>query len=273
MLIPRILTALLLAPLAALGIVLTPDWLFALLFALILLGAQWEWTRLCGLRAPAVRGALLAITAILFAVLWAARAAPGLWWAVIAAGVAWWLLSLLWLRGYSFGAAPNRENRALKWLAGLFMLVPAWTAAATMHASVPDGHWWVLLTLVIVWVADSGAYFSGRLFGRRKLAPRISPGKTWAGVYGALVGGALMAALGGWWLDVRGVALAGLVVLALCTVAISIVGDLFESLMKRHADLKDSGGLFPGHGGLLDRMDSMFAALPVFALGKLLLGL
>lgn len=273
MLIPRILTALLLIPLVVLVILLPPTWLFALIVAIVFLGAQWEWTRLCGQRSPAVRGTLLAVTAALFAALWLLRATPAWWWAVIAAGVVWWGFSLLWLRGYSFGAAPNRENQALKWLAGLLMLVPAWTALAAMHGSGPHGHWWVMLALVIVWAADTGAYFSGRLFGKRKLAPRISPGKTWAGVYGALVGGALVALAGGWLLDARGAALAGLVVLALLTVAVSIVGDLFESLMKRHADMKDSGDLFPGHGGLLDRLDSVFAALPVFAVGKALLGL
>jgi phosphatidate cytidylyltransferase len=273
MLITRILTALLLVPLAILVILWPPTWLFALIVAAVFLAAQWEWTRLCGLRTPAARAVLLAVTAALFVALWLLRATPAWWWATIAAGVLWWGFSLLWLRGYSFGAAPNRENRTLKWLAGLLVLVPSWAALAMVHGSGPHGHWWVLLALVIVWAADTGAYFSGRLFGKRKLAPRISPGKTWAGVYGALLGGALAALAGGWLLDIRGAVLAGLVVLALFTVTVSIVGDLFESLMKRHADVKDSGDLFPGHGGLLDRLDSVFAALPVFAVGKMLLGL
>jgi phosphatidate cytidylyltransferase len=127
--------------------------------------------------------------------------------------------------------------------------------------------------LLIVWSADIGAYFSGRAFGKRKLAPQISPGKTWAGAYGALAAGTLIAVIGGWLLDVRGASLAGLAVLACLTVAASIVGDLVESLMKRHAKVKDSGSIFPGHGGLLDRLDSVFAALPVFAAGLWLLGL
>ena len=108
---------------------------------------------------------------------------------------------------------------------------------------------------------------------KRKLAPQISPGKTRAGAYGALVAGTLVCLVGGWLLGVRGGALLGLAVLAVLTVAASIVGDLLESLMKRHAQVKDSGTIFPGHGGLLDRMDSVFAALPVFALGLWLLGL
>jgi phosphatidate cytidylyltransferase len=155
----------------------------------------------------------------------------------------------------------------------LFVILPAWTALMMIHGSEPHGHWWTLLALFIVWAADIGAYFSGRFLGRRKLAPQISPGKTWAGVYGALVAGALVVAAGGWLLGVRGAQLAGLVLVALVTVAASIVGDLVESLMKRHARVKDSGRMFPGHGGLMDRLDSVFAALPVFALGKWMLGL
>jgi phosphatidate cytidylyltransferase len=127
--------------------------------------------------------------------------------------------------------------------------------------------------LLIVWSADIGAYFSGRTFGKRKLAPQISPGKTWAGAYGALAAGTLTAIIGGWLLDVRGGLLLGLALLACLTVAASIVGDLIESLMKRHAKVKDSGSIFPGHGGLLDRLDSVFAALPVFAAGLWLLDL
>ena len=130
-----------------------------------------------------------------------------------------------------------------------------------------------LLALVIVWVSDIGAYFSGRSFGKRKLAPQISPGKTWAGAYGAMIAGVLAGVIGGWLLDVRGGQMLALALLSAATVAISIVGDLLESLLKRHAQIKDSGSIFPGHGGLLDRLDSVFAALPVFAAGLWLIGL
>jgi phosphatidate cytidylyltransferase len=130
----------------------------------------------------------------------------------------------------------------------------------------------LLLALLIVWGADIGAYFAGSRFGRRKLAPRISPGKTWAGVYGALALAALVAAVGGWLLGFDAAGCIALVLAAWVTVAASIVGDLTESLLKRHAQVKDSGALFPGHGGLLDRLDSVLAALPVFALCVALLG-
>ncbi|NII12349.1 phosphatidate cytidylyltransferase [Oleiagrimonas sp. C23AA] len=273
MLLQRTLTALLLAPLAALVIILPPTWLFATIVGVVFAGGAWEWTRLCGLGSAIARGVYTGLVLVAFALLWFARLTPALWLALIALGVIWWVASLWWMRAYSFAASPNTENRILKLGTGLVLFIPAWVAIASIHGSPILGHWWTLLTLVIVWAADTGAYFSGRFLGRTKLAPRISPGKTWAGVYGALVAGTAIAVLGGWVLDVHGARLVGLAVLGMLTVAASIIGDLFESLMKRHAQIKDSGTLIPGHGGLLDRMDSVFAALPVFALGKLLLGL
>lgn len=273
MLLHRILTAAILMPLAVVIILLPPTWLFALIAAAVFLAAEWEWTGLCGLRSRAARVGMLAFTLVLLAVLWWARATPWLWLAVMLVGVLWWLTSLAWLRGCTFAASPSRENGLLKLGTGLCILVPAWVALAALHSGGMLGHWWTLLALCIVWAADIGAYFSGRLLGRRKLAPRISPGKTRAGAIGALIAGMIVAAVGGWLLDVHGGLLVALAVLGAITVAASIVGDLFESLMKRHAVIKDSGSLLPGHGGLLDRMDSVFAAIPVFVVGKMILGL
>jgi phosphatidate cytidylyltransferase len=272
MLRQRIITALLLLPVALAIILLLPTWLFGIVIGLLLLLAGWEWTALAGLRGTPARAVFLAGIAVALAALWLAHGSS-LWPVIIVLGVVWWLVCCLWLRHYAYGAAPTRENIALKLAVGVLLLVPTWIAALDIHGSPDHGHGWTLVAIVIVWAADTGAYFSGRLFGKRKLAPQISPGKTWAGVYGALLFGALFAGLGAWLLDVRGVQLAGMVVLGLLVVAASVVGDLLESLMKRQAQVKDSGTLFPGHGGLLDRMDSVFAALPVFAIGKLLLGL
>jgi phosphatidate cytidylyltransferase len=270
MLLQRILTALVLAPLAILIILLPPTGIFATIAALAFLAAWWEWAELSGLSGRPWRIALLVVAAVVFALLWRSHA-TALTPLLLAAGVAWWLLAGLWLRHFAFAAAPTRENLALKLLAGAFVIFPTWVALVSIHARVPHGHWWTLLALVIVWASDIGAYFSGRTFGKRKLAPQISPGKTWAGAYGALVAGVLVAEAGGWLLGVRGATLAALALLAAATVAVSIVGDLIESLMKRHAQVKDSGTVFPGHGGLMDRLDSVFAALPVFAAGLLLL--
>ncbi|HEX7816825.1 phosphatidate cytidylyltransferase [Dyella sp.] len=268
----RIITALLLFPIALLLILWPPMDIFAPLVAVAFLAAIWEWTSLCGVSGMASRIALLGASAVLFGVLWWLRDS-GLWPVMVVVGVAWWIVACQWLRHFAFGASPTRENRLIKLTAGAFVIFPAWVAGLVIRRDDPHGHLWTFLALAIVWAADIGAYFSGRFLGKRKLAPTISPGKTWAGVYGAFVAGALVAGIGGWLLGVHGAKLAGLLVLAVFTVIASIVGDLLESLMKRHASVKDSGALFPGHGGLLDRLDSVFAALPVFAAGKLLLGL
>jgi phosphatidate cytidylyltransferase len=275
MLRQRVITALLLAPLAILLILLLPTSVFAGLLAIAFLAAAWEWTRLAGMRSRVARGVTLGIVLIAFAALWSLRDVAWLWPALIVAGVAWWVLVCVWLRHFAFAAAPTTENRNLKLLAGAFVVFPAWVAGISIHGSPSHGHIWAFLAMLLVWAADTGAYFAGSYFGKgkRKLAPQISPGKTWVGVYGAFATSALVAAVAGWLLGVRDLRLLGLIVVTILTVASSIVGDLLESLMKRHANVKDSGALFPGHGGLLDRLDSVFAALPVFALGKLLLGL
>lgn len=272
MLLQRVLTALVLVPLTILIIWLSPQPVFAAIVGVAFLAAMWEWTALAGVKAVTARAAMLIVVAAIFGVLWWLRATLANPLA-IAIGVAWWLVACLWLKHFAFGAAPTTENRALKLIAGLFVIIPAWVALVSIHGRTPHGHWWVFLTLVIVWASDIGAYFSGRTFGKRKLAPQISPGKTWAGAYGAMVAGLLVAEIGGWLLGVRGAQLVALAVLAACTVAISIVGDLIESLMKRHAQVKDSGTIFPGHGGLMDRLDSVFAATPLFAAGLLLFGI
>lgn len=272
MLKQRVITAAILLPVVLALILLPPTGFFAAVVAIVFVGAAWEWAQLAGFRTPVGRALVAAGAAVVFLVLLLVRT-HGLLAALTFAGVAWWVACCFWLRHFTFAAAPNSENRMLKLGAGLLVIVPALAAVTDMHASF-RGHGWTLLSLVIVWAADTGAYFSGRYFGRRKLAPRISPGKTWAGVYGAFVAGGLVALIGGWLLGVSDAGqLAGLLVLGVVTVAVAVVGDLFESLMKRHASVKDSGHLFPGHGGLLDRLDSVFAALPIFAAGKLLLGL
>ncbi len=271
MLLQRTLAALVLAPLVILVILLSSTPVVGLVGALAFLVAAWEWIQLSGVRSTLWRGVVLTAAAAIFVLLWWAHAT----WTplLLAAGIAWWLVACLWLRHFAFAAAPTCENLALKLLAGALVIFPAWIALLSIHGHSPHGNWWMLLAFVVVWASDIGAYFSGRAFGKRKLAPQISPGKTWAGVYGALVAGVAVTSLSGWLLDVRGGKLLALALLAAITVAASIVGDLLESLMKRHAQVKDSGSLIPGHGGLMDRMDSVFAALPVFAAGLLLLGL
>lgn len=268
----RVITALVLAPLAIAGVLLLSTPGLALGLGLVCLLGVLEWTRLIGLRGSLAPLLLVATAAIAMVAIWLAREQQSLLWATWV-GVAWWPLAALWLGNYAFCEAPHARNLALKSIAGLLVVVPAWTAAVALHGQADRGHGWMLFVVLLVWCADVCAYFAGRHYGRAKLAPRISPGKTRAGVYGALLGSAAFAAAGGAVLGARGEVLALVVALALVTVAVSIVGDLYESLIKRHSQVKDSGAVFPGHGGVFDRFDSLFAALPVFAAGKLLLGI
>ena len=263
----RTLTALVLAPLAIALILFVPTVIFAAITGGVFLYAVWEWTRLLGLRQPATRSAFVALHGLAMFVLWLERGGT-LWWAVIATGLAWWLAAALWLRHFSFAVAPTRENTALKLAAGFLIVVPAWCGLLQVHGAADHGPWWTLFGLMLVWVADSGAYLAGSRWGRTKLAPRISPGKTWEGVVGGLVGVGVYYGLL-WWAwspsflaDTR---LLDLAIVAGMTV-LSIEGDLFESWLKRRAGVKDSGTILPGHGGVLDRIDGVVAALPFAAL-------
>lgn len=268
----RVLTALVLAPVAITGVLWLPSTWFALCFGAVLCYAIWEWTRVIGFRgrrlralAVLVNGSIMAGLLLLDPVQWLL---PIAW-----VGVAWWVLAIFWLRAFDFGSEPTRLNREIKTLVGSVMVVPAWVAAWMIHREPVAGPWWTLFVLVLIWVADVSAYFAGRSFGQHKLAPRISPGKTREGVYGALFGTVLFTAGAGWVIEPVPVGHGLLILLATVTVLFSIVGDLFESLIKRQSNLKDSGSLLPGHGGMLDRIDSVLSALPIFVCGRFLIGL
>ena len=268
----RMITGLILAPIGIVAVLFLPTVALAVFTSITVLVAMWEWTRMSGFASRPVRSGVVALVALALVFLWMARGEPLIWYLIIA-GVVFWIVAFFWLRNFSFGAAPTRENAAIKLLAGLFATLPAWIALTKLHGDPRSGHGWALLALMLVSVADTAAYFTGSRYGKVKLCPQISPNKTIAGVYGALASGAILSAIGGWLLGLRGLAWLALIALALVTVIASIVGDLFESLIKRQAGVKDSGTLFPGHGGMSDRLDGMFAALPVFALGKALLDL
>ncbi|MEO6155241.1 MAG: phosphatidate cytidylyltransferase [Thermomonas sp.] len=278
----RLLAALIMAPIAILSVLFVSTPVLAALSALLFLAALWEWLKLAEVDDTLARTILLLLNlAVMVALVWGSRSAQGgsfaLLQLVVVVGVAWWLLAMLWLKHYNFASDHDSHARVFKLAAGTLAVIPAWCALGLIHASQPNGHRWLLLALFLVWSADTGAYFAGRayggkLFGGRKLAPRISPNKTIEGLLGGLLLALIVAMLGASLAGATVDQLPAIAVVALASVGFSVVGDLFESMLKRHIGVKDSGDLIPGHGGVLDRVDSVLAALPVFALGKIWLG-
>ena len=273
----RLLAALVMAPVTIAAILLldTP-WIMAVSAVVFLMGL-WEWFELAEIEDTLARTVLLvANLALMVAIVWASRSATGysyvLFQLASVVGVVWWVFAMAWLKVPRFASDHETWARMFKLGAGALAVIPAWCAMGWLHAGQTNGHLWLFTALAIVWAADSGAYFVGRKLGRRKLAPNISPNKTVEGMIGGLVAG-LAVGLGGALLAGASAMQLPLVALvAVVAVLASVVGDLFESLLKRHAGVKDSGHLIPGHGGILDRIDGVLAALPVFALGKALLG-
>lgn len=264
----RLLAALVLIPLVVVGVLYLPQLFFSLAVAAVMLLGAWEWTRLIPLNGRSQRSAFLLLIGLLLLLLGRFVADPG-WVAVmLGAGVAWWLGVLAWFRSPKWAS----DIPLVKILAALPALLPAWGALAVLHGQTVQGPQLVLFLLVLIWTADSGAYFVGKTLGRHKLAPAISPGKTWEGVAGGLLASAGLAAVAAWWLDVPDAQKTGFVLLAVVSAGCSVIGDLFISLLKRQQGLKDSGHLIPGHGGILDRIDSLLAAAPVFLFGYGVMG-
>lgn len=271
MLKQRIITALILIPLTVWAIFGLPNvYLAWLLGALVMLGA-WEWTRMIPLHHLATRLTYLALTGTALIATGIYLYRMGALTPVLIVALIWWLFAFLWVVSYRAGSANKDRLRSVKYVAGFLTLVPAWGALVAIHADSERGPWMLLFVMVLMWVADSGAYFSGRKWGRHKLAPYVSPGKTWEGVAGALVASTLYGFAGGWQFGYQGHRLGVFVVLCIVTVAFSILGDLWESLLKRDQGIKDSGTLLPGHGGVLDRIDSLTSGAPIYLLGLLLM--
>jgi phosphatidate cytidylyltransferase len=187
---------------------------------------------------------------------------------LILAGV-WWLLAPVSLVTFSKRHSSHLQNKFLGYIVGLLIFVPCFVGMVEIYRSFGVGY--LLLVLFIVWAADIGAYFSGKYFGKRLLAPMISPKKTVEGVYGGLLVSSIVAVIGGAILHVHGIRWLSFITLALIAALWSVIGDLFESMIKRQADIKDSGHILPGHGGVYDRIDSLTAAIPIFALGLMLI--
>jgi phosphatidate cytidylyltransferase len=268
----RIATAAVLVPGVLVILFVLPPLAWALFTLLVAVIGATEWSRLAGLGRGA-RAALAGGTALLGALLLvAAPPVPGHGWPEAVLLVACGLATLFWLAvalPWVVKRWPTRSRGALT-LACAVVLAGAWIALVELQSRSP---WLVLAAMAIVWVADIAAYFAGRAFGRRKLAPLVSPGKSWEGVWGGLAAVAAyaialvpFARAAGYEGPVGPLAIALWIVLALALALLSVLGDLYESWLKRVAGVKDSGTLLPGHGGVLDRVDALLAAMPPAAL-------
>ena len=270
MLKQRVITALVLMAVLLPALFAASAWPFAVLSLVLMAVAGWEWGRLNGAGAGSMPMGLL-LAALCALALWAG-------WAAVPPPLVWWAATAVWVLGGAFvlrggpGAWPLIPV-ALRWVVGLALLWTAWLALA--HAK-NIGINFILSVFCLVWAADIAAYFGGRAFGKRKLAPAISPGKSWEGVWSGMAGAMVLAGLwlladAAWLMDSASLytrvstrfSLGGLALVVVFLAAMSVVGDLFESLVKRSAGAKDSSGLLPGHGGVLDRVDAL---LPVFPL-------
>jgi phosphatidate cytidylyltransferase len=260
----RIITAAILVGLLVIVILWLPPLATAVAATAAVVAGAWEWSAFLKLRTVGGRALYVAAVTLCLPLLWHLTIAAPTRLLVLEATLAWWVLALLWVM-----FAPRRAAAWSAALAGILALVPAWVVLVRLRVDVPRGAQWLLFALCLVWAADIGAYFAGRSFGRLRLAPQVSPGKTWEGVLGGLAMATVVALWGSQWFAVP---VRQFVPLCLIVVGFSIVGDLTESLLKRFAGLKDSGTLFPGHGGVMDRIDSLTSALPVLLLGLVMLG-
>jgi phosphatidate cytidylyltransferase len=263
----RVMTALVLMGVFLSILFLLPWWAFAVFIACVFTIGAWEWSNVCGFKAP-LRAVYLLVTLILGGLL--------AWWTgwaidspkmqgILGLACAWWGIAFLWLQTYP-ASVPLWNNLLLRSLMGWCVLIPAWLA--TLFLRNDSGPLLVLLCLLVVAAADVGAYFSGRAFGKRKLAPSISPGKSWEGVVGGVILAIAIAICfsflfgAGDWLSLLGIVIP--------VALVSVVGDLFESMVKRVRGVKDSGTILPGHGGVLDRIDGIVAATPVFSFSMIM---
>ena len=262
MLITRIITA------AFYGVGITAAVLFlptvgvAAVFGLLWLAGAWEWAGFARLST---------LGHVVYGLLFAAAMAAA-WWAgasldmpLLAVALAFWVVAVAAVLTFPRPFAPGAVVAS-----GFVVLLPSWWLIVRLQGAAPHGRGLAMTLLAMVWAADVGAYAFGRWLGRTKLAPAVSPGKTWEGMTGGVLSAAIAAGVAAAWLDLP---VARLAALGVVTALVSVLGDLTQSMFKRNVGLKDSGKLLPGHGGVLDRIDSLTAAIPVFVGGLSLLGI
>ena len=267
MLKQRVMTGVLLALGVLLGVLVLPSSLFAVVSMVVIISiGGWEWANLTGYKADNSRNILviLLLTVAVASYIW-----KGVHWSFITIGVLWWAYALILLFNYTKEKTGFEGRSWLLPASSFLILIPAWLSLLELHARLPL---LVLYLIFLVAIADSSAYFAGKAMGVTKLAPDLSPGKTIEGFKGGLLGASLWSILAVWYFGLSFGNSILFILLSLLVAAMSVAGDLYESLLKRQANEKDSGTLLPGHGGILDRIDGLLAALPVFTLGLLIIG-
>jgi len=265
MLLQRILTAVPLAILAVWFVLTqsTESLFYALLFFIAI--SAWEWAMLCGFNDALTR--IVYVLVISSAIFLVNFLLTDKWLDIhllLTVTVIWWFL-VIYKMSVSHPAEASDKPSVAKLMMGLIVLVPPVAAMLYIHLQ-PQGAYWLLYTISLVWVADTGAYFSGKKFGKNKLAPKLSPGKTREGFYGAVFATGLYSILAGYLLELNFIQLVELLIIGFFATIFSVAGDLFISWLKRERGVKDTGAILPGHGGILDRIDSIMPSAPLFAL-------
>ena len=270
----RIMTAIVLATVFLLGLFLLPWYGFIIFVGLVTLVGAWEWANLAGFTSMIQRFIYSVLTAV---VMFLVANYTGLLGGIVyidetrdllVVASTWWAVALLWVQGYP-SSTVIWSSRWVRALMGWLVIVPCWLSLSYLHQE-HRGSLLILIVMLTVIAADTGAYFTGKAFGRHKLLANVSPGKSWEGFWGGLLACLLLGLLVEIYTGF--VQWRALFIIMLFTSLGSVLGDLLESMVKRHRDVKDSGSVLPGHGGMLDRIDSITAAAPIFTLGIILSG-
>lgn len=273
----RVISAIVMAAVFISVLFLLPPIYFSIFIASVVIVAAWEWANLSSFESPAARiGYSVSIGAALLGLYFLCGFDQPLLRiesikVLLLIACSFWAVALLWVQGFP-QSSLLWGNRWLRLLMGIFVLLPMWLAAVYVRG-LESGQWLVLLAMVLIACADTGGYFVGRRFGRRKLALNVSPGKTWEGFWGGQLCNLLLALIVAFFvLETVSSSVVMVVVIVIMASLASVLGDLLESMVKRHRGIKDSSQLLPGHGGVMDRVDGITAAMPFFALGLLLAG-
>lgn len=259
----RVITALVLASIITTVILFFPTWAVGWIIGIFCLGGIWEWADLARLKGSARLGYLAVLGGFMLSIAYWGMEQSWVFPVTVIA-ITWWGFALCIL-----GAYPFRISLLLVGTAGPVALLPAWFLLTYLHGNLPQGPGLTMSILLIVWAADMGAYFIGSFWGRVKLAPHVSPAKTWEGVIGGLLLVAVVSYVSSRVLEIPS---ESFVAISIAAAVSSVIGDLTVSIFKRNVSMKDSGRLLPGHGGILDRIDSLVAAVPIFTLGLIVAG-